>query len=366
MALLANLLPGVRELRPPLAAGSMWLLCLWLAIAPQIQWAIAADGTLWQSLWTLREAVSPVVFGAAVAFVAYLVGALSEAGREAAASLMRRLVRWDRRRRLARYRTAHKGKKFVSTLETIGWEPSDVEQLLEWRESVEQVLEDAGRAMRLSETGYRSVNQVARATVGRVSDAAGGADGMVAAMQFIDLELDALKGRPAPNLVGSQGEADFLREVILREGEATRTRLLVKNAELFSKIDRLRSEADLRSALVLPVAAVGVVIVGRAAQGPIAIWVFLGLLLASFGLYLDAKHKRRASDDALAEALAIGEVETPTISRLRAVAEDEVERERFHRWRERRPGPNGERQRTDGDSHGSEIVEDATAGDRGA
>lgn len=177
-------------------------------------------------------------------------------------------------------------------------------------------------------------------------------------MQFIDLELDALKGRPAPNLVNSQGEADFLREVILREGEATRTRLLVKNAELFSKIDRLRSEADLRSALVLPLAAVGVAIVGRAAHEIMGLWVFLGLFSASFALYLDAQHKRRASDDALAEALAIGEVETPTISRLRAVAEDEVERERFLRWRERNPDSNNDQHLTDGDSHGSQAVED--------
>lgn len=181
MALLANLLPGVRELRVPFAAGSMWLLCLWLAVAPDVPRGSAADGTLWQSLWTLREGVSPVVFGAAVAFMAYLVVALSEAGREAAVSLMRRLARWERRGRITTYRKADQGKKFASALEEIGWEPSDVEQLLEWRESVEQLLEDAGRPMRLSETGNRSVNQVVRATIGRVSDAAGGADGTAAA-----------------------------------------------------------------------------------------------------------------------------------------------------------------------------------------
>ncbi|MFF3669865.1 hypothetical protein [Microtetraspora malaysiensis] len=74
--MLANLLPGIREIRAPLAAGYLWLAVVWL------QWGIGlphpgqAQGVL-AEVYRMGEAAGPAPVGVAVSFVAYLVGALS-------------------------------------------------------------------------------------------------------------------------------------------------------------------------------------------------------------------------------------------------------------------------------------------------
>jgi hypothetical protein len=74
---LANLLPGVRELRAPLAAGYIWLLAGWLVAQPHVPSRSDATGPL-AAIYDLGDAVSAVGLGVAVSFVAYLLGAVSE------------------------------------------------------------------------------------------------------------------------------------------------------------------------------------------------------------------------------------------------------------------------------------------------
>ena len=76
MSFLTNLLPGLRQLRTPLAAGLIWLFAGWLAFAPAIPDRATATGVI-ADVYRLSAAVGKVPTLAAAAFAAFLVGVLS-------------------------------------------------------------------------------------------------------------------------------------------------------------------------------------------------------------------------------------------------------------------------------------------------
>ncbi|MEH0543979.1 hypothetical protein QA802_13055 [Streptomyces sp. B21-105] len=108
--MLTSLLPGMRNLRAPLAAGSLWLMALWLAIGRELPKPDSASGVLADLYDAADWAGKPAVF-AALAFAAYLLGAISTAGVALAIGLLAPLlvpaVAFDppdgRGRRVARY-----------------------------------------------------------------------------------------------------------------------------------------------------------------------------------------------------------------------------------------------------------------------
>jgi hypothetical protein len=74
--LITNLLPGLRDLRTPLAVGYLWLVALWLLLHKYVPTSLdAAKGPL-KSLYQLGDFVGDKVLLAAVTFVAYLLGSL--------------------------------------------------------------------------------------------------------------------------------------------------------------------------------------------------------------------------------------------------------------------------------------------------
>ena len=76
MGMLASLLPGVRELRAPLAAGYLWLVALWVAFAPRLSEITSTEG-VYRDIYNLGRAVGRPAIVIASGFVAYLIGTLS-------------------------------------------------------------------------------------------------------------------------------------------------------------------------------------------------------------------------------------------------------------------------------------------------
>lgn len=72
--MLAGLLPGLREIRGPLASGYLWLLFGWLVFEDDVS---TAGGAI-ERLVDLGAVVSPAAVAVAASFAAYLVGSLSE------------------------------------------------------------------------------------------------------------------------------------------------------------------------------------------------------------------------------------------------------------------------------------------------
>jgi hypothetical protein len=71
--MLLNLLPGLRDLRTPLATGYVWLVTLWLALHDRIPDRGHAHGAA-LSLYQLHDAIGQPASFAAASFLAYVVG----------------------------------------------------------------------------------------------------------------------------------------------------------------------------------------------------------------------------------------------------------------------------------------------------
>ena len=75
--MLASLLPGLREVRAPLAAGYLWLVVGWLLLHDRVDKGASASGAV-DALAELRDAIGLGGIAAAATFVAYVLGALWE------------------------------------------------------------------------------------------------------------------------------------------------------------------------------------------------------------------------------------------------------------------------------------------------
>ncbi|MFF4355870.1 hypothetical protein [Streptomyces sp. NPDC001604] len=75
--MLANLLPGIREIRAPLAAGYIWMITFWIGFSDHIPKRSNAQG-IWKSAYQLSTAVGATATLAAASFAAYLIGCLLE------------------------------------------------------------------------------------------------------------------------------------------------------------------------------------------------------------------------------------------------------------------------------------------------
>lgn len=75
--MLASILPGLREIRAPLAAGYLWLVTAWLLLHDRVDTGTDAPGAV-EALQELRDAIGVGGVAAAATFVAYLLGALWE------------------------------------------------------------------------------------------------------------------------------------------------------------------------------------------------------------------------------------------------------------------------------------------------
>ena len=73
--MLMNLLPGLRDLRAPLAAGYLWLIGLWLLLVDAVPSRSKATGVV-AHVYTLTHDLGHGVVLAAISFAAYLVGSI--------------------------------------------------------------------------------------------------------------------------------------------------------------------------------------------------------------------------------------------------------------------------------------------------
>jgi len=296
---LANLLPGLRDVRAPLSAGFVWLLALFLALEPSLPSRNEASG-VWSSLLVLADTFSPVGIGIAVSFLAYLTGSIYEAISSAIVELVGRLT--------SPYR-------FVTTGE---W----------WRERTPRAI--------YSRKGEESLKEVVSTHVGALEDALNGCG--IPSLQVAtqsnealapDEILQALKPL-RPLLVNRPPRADddtfrrdfdeLIARYVLTETDLMRARLIGKDTEqLFSVVDRLRSEAEFRTALAPALVALAAVLAWRATWWSAAI-----VTLSAVLLFWQGRQRMRASNDTLLEALRIDRVQAPTIERLDAATQELV------------------------------------------
>jgi hypothetical protein len=116
----------------------------------------------------------------------------------------------------------------------------------------------------------------------------------------------------------------LLRALVDDLGVVTTTRLLGRDPDLYSAIDRSRAEAEFRFAIVPALLVAGAAVALRA--GDKGIVVALVVLALALGLFWDAIRHQRDEYALLVDALADGRVTLPTLDRLKVRVQERASR----------------------------------------
>jgi hypothetical protein len=294
----ASLLPGLRDVRAPLAAGYLWLVVVWVVFEPAVPERAAADGVM-ASLYRAGDVLSVLGLGIALSFAAYLLGSLST-------SILTPLLR--------------------------GLFP------LAWHVESDRFGRTAPRVP-LSPQGRAALNQVVRSGREQLtfSLALSGTD----VDGFLETQPDATpqvepsprrpvwrrapqrdRRRPAVAVGGMQPQdrvarrEGILARVVLRDLDVVATtRLLGRDQELYSAVDRQRAEVEFRLAVIPPLLVLVISLGAR--SDPWLLWLLvpLGAILA-WGLFDSAVRSEREANEILLDSIADRRVQSPTLERL--------------------------------------------------
>jgi hypothetical protein len=371
---LANLVPGLRELRAPLAAGFLWIVVAWFAVVGEWPTAGSSDA-LPQRLEDARDFLGAPAAAAVLAFVAYLVGSVTadvttaflhgsavsdEAQRAARELVSRTMERVGTKEETLVNATAQalpamarsQFREFVSAEPRILSAPEFAEA-----RNLFHAVEEASNVTRQGEIGWqltgehkpgesewkladgrtepvneRGETEWELAVSGRSDDVRGlpqeRAERILRLRDLVRGLADEfhVDGRDVRFMVVtgrmdvSSRVSNLLREAVTDELDLVMTRLLGEQDEMYGLIDRLRTEAELRVALIPPIIALATVGVVRGSL----LWALL-LLLAPV-LYWQAKSRNQRANSTILDALALERVVAPTLERFVRAAEVEPER----------------------------------------
>ena len=304
---LASLLPGVRHLRAPLAAGYLWLLLGWLVLHDEYERTDHSKGAL-KALLELDDDLSPIAFAVALSFLAYVMGTVWE-------FLVEYLVK------LVRYTPSLVGKETYGRPDTplskrgddalLDLARREVGAVVEWIEDPDNPAatedwwakngEEAGFYDRSSKSPPQAISM-------------GGEHTAIPILAHGPWVFAADHGLSKRLTVTARSTVT----AVCAELDLVGRRLVGDHPEHFAEYDRLRSEGEFRTAIGVPLAAVLVSIGWGMGLGPGWLVVFVVLALALAGFMLIAGWARfLTANDRLADILVMGLVQAPVLQRLR-------------------------------------------------
>jgi hypothetical protein len=288
---LASLLPGIRHLRAPLAAGYLWLVTGWILFHDRLDTA-GERGASADAILALRDEASTAGLAIAISFVAYVAGSMSQAlSSWLAESIIFVGGRIKRRGDPGTGRLSSRGARQLTSL------------VRREERAAEAVLRD---------NGFNDGEQMAR--WGQATEAP-----LIGSRRYFlrALQRDRGEERMAEHLLAGTLDGlvrNDLPLVHLRLAGAEATR------ELFSEIDRTKSEAELRLAIWLPLGALAVALGARE-------WGEQGLLLGAIvavvvcsALIAQGIRRLRAANDSLVDVVRSRVAQLPTFELLREQA----------------------------------------------
>lgn len=274
MRVLTSLLPGLRQLRAPLASGYLWLVTVGLALARFIPQPAEVQPGIIKEVYDTAAVAGHSAVAVALTFAAYLVGVLSV---QATAILLPTL------RVLRKQPSARSRRRTGTTVPSAAGQQTLREAVLD--QLAVRYDGDPELTMKLKET------QTVCGVPGELSDSA-----TRRALLDVRFDIDAY----------ARSLEDDLPLMPLRLlGED-------KEREIYSEFDRTRAEAEFRAAVALPLAALVVVIAART-----SLWWLLALVLPAL-LVLEAQRQAAAAADVLAESIRARAPHSPALDQVRA------------------------------------------------
>ncbi|HEX2240303.1 MAG TPA: hypothetical protein VHJ82_04085 [Actinomycetota bacterium] len=304
--MLANLLPGIRDLRAPLAAGYLWLFAAWLTFHDAVPSRTEAGGVV-EAVYDLTNFASGIGLAVALSFVAYIVGSLSEA-------VSHQLVQ--------SHTHASPPDPFEETFVGLTWgRPLSFTADVVLRDKAEETLREVRTIPGIDEKWWYANAQGLGASLGWSS----GKDAREAVRE-VEMDPIAIYEETGSGTFSYRNvwyiSLNSMHRALIEEMPLLARRLIGKESDLFATVDRIQSEAEFRFAIFLPFLALSVVC--AIFLGPI--WVkpiiFLAGIALAAAIYAQGMSRRRAANDTLADIARIERVEFPTIERLRRKSQE--------------------------------------------
>lgn len=268
--MLSSILPGLRELRTPLAVGYLWLLFLYLVLTDRLPQRLS-DGPV-SRMDALQGLLGQGFTLTALTFIAYVLGIL--VGFSPFLPPLRSYPR------------------IVHRVRRQGWRPYFYRQ-----EVPDPLLRDAEAYVE------REAARISRNNQGILAS-----------------DLAEVLGVRDENTAW-RTKVSTVAAVVMAEAPTLAVRLQIASENLYQSYDRKRAESEFRSAVGVPTAALIVAI------GVIERWPpFFLLLIAPIALVVKGSERSRAAQAELIQVLLQGVMRSPLLERLEEVAVRSKER----------------------------------------
>lgn len=301
--MLASLLPGLRELRAPLAAGYTWIFGLWVMLR-DLNIESGPVRAFREDITQLAAWIGKPALIGAVTFVAYIIGTVSIS----ATHRMDEVITADIRTRghwlLTRIKPNFHGKLQIAQ----ALRDAAVNKLCN------RFLED--EVFRASVLEYVSEVQIRAQREGRRPHE------IIADVRIDHMRRSATKDYLYRwHLLELVAQLDPYVEAAKEDLDYIASRLLGKEDQLYGEYDRLIAEGNFRLGMSLPLAFVVLEI-----SVNVSIWFAFSIVIPIVLLYVGSA-SWSAAERKLAVALAAERVDSPTLSRL---VTDEIEFVPYH------------------------------------
>jgi hypothetical protein len=312
--MLMNLLPGLRELRAPLASGYLWLISAWLLLGHMDllpSGRPAGNGEV-ARLWDLGGTLGKTAVLAVTTFIAYLIGSFLEMDPDGrVVDSLRRVVLVDRRPWFAREPGAWLAHESESVARSISREArKNLMDFMEQRNLLpaEKYRDDEAieRGLSVREMELERIRKRREKRERREKERKWKKEGerVMGEPEIVTIEM--------PLYVQKESDADAIIIEIIREIPQLASRLLVSSQDLYGKYDRQMGEASVRINVSIPLTVL--LILANWLSDDLPVWLQLALTFVSiaFGFTLLRQGFLRAvsARDTIVQALVIGQVES--------------------------------------------------------
>lgn len=254
--MLASLLPGLRDIRTPLTVGYLWLLATWLTLGDQFRKGLTSRNALVMHLFTLEGFLGKAFIVTALAFTAYLLGAILTIPLE---------------------------NRFVArALSTAGSLPRDnrltTMEFLLWRQEHLKSFR-----LRLDQADLPSPQK-----------------------EEYERELEGFAG------AGTGPSVSFYEMATSKLAiNDLRARLLVANQDMYGEYDRLAAEASFRVNVFLPLTALALITIFK-----LNTYLGIGIVAGCIILLIQGANRLSLSTTVLRRAALSGVIKDPMIEKL--------------------------------------------------
>jgi hypothetical protein len=302
--MLASLLPGLRDLRTPLATGYLWVVALWLLLHNRIPDSVEhATGPI-KSLYQLGTFVGDTAVLAALSFVAYLLG-----------SMLRLQPRTDFSGIIRT--TLPKGGPI--RVFRVLWAPS-------WRMFIARGFSMYLQLRTFMSTQLRQLASDVDLNVHHavLEDQANRYHDLWSAIRTYKQKPESARHSAEQLNLAQDIESQLVMvyaQNMIEELPAVGIQLQAKNRDFWDTYDRQLAEAQFRYGIAPPMAVIIVILAWKSGD-----WWWLLLLAAPVFLFILSYRHLMDATSTLVQAVVLKMVEPPVVERLReAVAKKRVE-----------------------------------------